>query len=72
MIMGNFLRNRKSIRDFKSRSVEFETIEEIKEDLRTLENEEGGNKFAFRLYENGARLVEKLSGKGGYTGVIQL
>lgn len=29
MLMGNFLRNRKSIRDFKRNKVEFEKLEEI-------------------------------------------
>ncbi|HZK01121.1 MAG TPA: nitroreductase family protein [Tissierellaceae bacterium] len=70
MIMGNFLRNRKSIRDFKSRSVEFETLEEIKGNLKVLESEEGASNFAFRLYENGDRLVKELSGIGGYAGVM--
>ena len=30
MIMGNFLRNRKSIRDFKSDKVELNKLEEIR------------------------------------------
>lgn len=70
MIMGNFLRNRKSIRDFKSSKVEFEKLEEIKQDLKVLQNEEGKDNFAFRLYENGDRLIEDLSGKAGYAGVM--
>lgn len=70
MIMGNFLRNRKSIRDFKPVKIEFEKLEVIRQDLKMLQNEEGGDNFAFRLYENGERLVEALSGKGGYAGVM--
>lgn len=70
MIMGNFLRNRKSIRDFKSKKVEFEKLEEIKQDLKVLQNEYGQDNFAFRLYENGNRLIEALSGKAGYAGVM--
>lgn len=70
MIMGNFLRNRKSIRDFKSTKVEFEILEEIKQDLKVLQNEESEENFAFRLYENGNNLIEALSGKAGYAGVM--
>ena len=70
MIMGNFLRNRKSIRDFKIRKIEFEKLEEIIQDLKVLQNEEGAGNFEFKLYENGDRLREALTGKAGYAGVM--
>ncbi|MDR7870624.1 MAG: nitroreductase family protein [Tissierellaceae bacterium] len=70
MIMGNFLRNRKSIRDFKEEKVKFEKLEEIRQDLKMLQNEEGKDNFAFRIFENGDRLIEELSGKAGYAGVM--
>lgn len=70
MIMGNFLRNRKSIRDFKANQVEFGVLEEIRQEVKILGNEEDKNNFVFRLYENGDRLVELLSGKAGYAGVM--
>lgn len=70
MIMGNFLRNRRSIRDFKSDKVELEKIEEIRQDLKVLKNEEGEDSFDLRLYENGDYIVETLSGKAGYAGVM--
>lgn len=70
MIMGNFLRNRKSIRDFKKNKVEFEKLEDIIIDLKVLQNEQGNGNFGFRLYENGRKIYESLSGKGGYAGVM--
>ena len=70
MIMGNFLRNRKSIRDFKSDKVELNKLEEIRQDLKILQNEEGKGNFALRLYENGDYLVKALEGKAGYAGVM--
>lgn len=70
MIMGNFLRNRKSIRDFKSKKVEFEKLEEIAQDLKVLQNEEGSDNFALRLYEKGDVLIHTLTGKAGYAGVM--
>lgn len=70
MIMGNFLRNRKSIRDFKRNKIEYEKLEEIAEDLKVLQNEEDLDSFSIRLYENGIKLMEALMGKGGYAGVM--
>ena len=70
MIMGNFLRNRKSIRDFKSKKVEFEKLEEIRQDLKVFHNELGDDDFALRLYENGDMLIQSLTGKAGYAGVM--
>lgn len=70
MIMGNFLKNRKSIRDFKSNSVEYEKLEDIIQDLKVLQNEEGQDNFAFRLYEDGGRINKALLDKAGYSGVM--
>lgn len=70
MIMGNFLRNRKSIRDFKSDEVEFKILEEIRQYLKMLQNEEGKDNFEFRLYENGNFINKTLLGKAGYAGVM--
>lgn len=70
MIMGNFLRNRKSIRDFKIKSIEYEKLEEIALDLKVLKNEKGEDNFDFHLYEYGKKIIEALSGKAGYSGVM--
>ncbi|NLN14300.1 MAG: nitroreductase [Tissierellia bacterium] len=69
MLMGNFLRNRKSIRDFKRESVEAEKLEEVRTDMKALEKEGQGD-FAFRLFEDGERIREALAGKAGYAGVM--
>ncbi len=70
MIMGNFLRNRRSIRDFKTEEVEFEKLEDIRIGLKMIQNEEGSDNFELRLYEDGQRLNDELQGKGGYAGVM--
>lgn len=70
MIMGNFLRDRKSIRDFKTSSIEYEKLEGIIQDLKVIQNEEGQDNFAFHLYEFGKKIVDALTGKAGYAGVM--
>lgn len=70
MLMGNFLKDRKSVRNFKAEKVEFEKLEDIRQEIKFLNNEEGKEGFSFRLYENGELIREALSGKGGYSGVM--
>lgn len=70
MIMTSFLKNRKSVREFKKKKVDTKTIEKIKTYLNSL-NELGlkeGTKFS--LYENGDNLYKSLKGLGGYSGVM--
>lgn len=69
MIIGNFLRNRKSVREFRKNSVSYEVLDEIKEHLNSIV-EENKDKIQFRLYENGKHIYKELEGKGGYAGVM--
>lgn len=70
MIMANFLKARKSVRDFKKKKISPDTLEKVVSSLRELENEEGKGSFKFRLYENGDSIYEGLKGIGGYSGVM--
>lgn len=68
MLMTNFLRDRKSVREFKNKSIDLETMKTIKSYLVNLEEETENVKF--RLYENGDYIYEQLKGIGGYSGLM--
>lgn len=68
MLMTNFLRDRRSVREFKNKKVDLKTIKDIKSHLSSLDEEIGGIKF--RLYENGDHIYEQLKGIGGYSGLM--
>lgn len=70
MIMANFLKSRKSVRDFKKKKIDPNTLEELALNLKEFENEEGSGNIKFRLYENGELLYGGLKGLGGYSGVM--
>ncbi len=68
MLMTSFLKNRKSVREFKNKKASSETIQSVKSHLRSLEEETENIKF--RLYENGDFIFERLEGIGGYGGIM--
>ena len=70
MIMTSFLKNRKSVREFKKKKVDVGTLEKIVLYLNALENEESSGDVKFELYENGENLYKELKGLGGYSGVM--
>lgn len=70
MIMTNFLKNRKSVREFKRKRVDMKTLKEIEDYLDVLEKEEASGNLKFNLYENGENLYKSLEGIGGYSGVM--
>ena len=70
MLMTNFLRNRKSVRDFKSKEIDIEIIREIESYLKELEREEGNGDIVLRFYIEGEKISNKLQGIGGYSGVM--
>ena len=67
--MNNFLKNRKSIRDFKNKSLDIKTLRNITKKCNELE-EEGNGGFEFLLFEDGERIFNSLDGIGGYAGVM--
>lgn len=68
--MNNFLKDRKSVRDFKNKRVKKDLLEEIKSYFKEFEEDESGIGFEFVLYEDGKKVFESLSGIGGYAGVM--
>lgn len=70
MIIGNFLRNRKSVREFKVDKVSYDLLDDIRQSLKFMVNEEGSGNINFKLYENGKNIHTNLEGKGGYAGVM--
>lgn len=70
MLMSNFLKNRKSIRDFKEKNVDKKVLEELMDYGRKLESNTANNNFKFILVEDGKLVYKALSGKGGYAGVM--
>lgn len=71
MIMANFLKTRKSVRDFKNKEVHSEKLDHVKKLLKDIVAEEDlKNQIEFKLYENGDHIYENLKGIGGYSGVM--
>lgn len=68
--MANFLKGRKSVRDFKKKKINPTTLEQVVSNLKELENEDGAGNIKFNLYENGDFVYEGLKGIGGYSGVM--
>ena len=67
--MSNFLKDRKSVRDFKSKKVDDKILEGAKSYCRNLE-EEGQHNFEFLFFEDGQKIFNSLEGMGGYSGVM--
>lgn len=68
--MNNFLKGRRSVRDFKNKKVELSVLESIVPSLEELEKEEATGSVKFKLYEYGEHIYEGLKGKAGYSGVM--
>lgn len=68
MLMTNFLKDRRSVREFKNKKINFSVIEDIKLYLKILEEE--ANDIKFRLYENGDYIYDRLNGISGYAGIM--
>lgn len=69
MLMANFLRSRKSTREFKNKKLSEELIGDIEKNINLVKEQAQGN-YDFRIYENGDLLYSKLEGLGGYSGVM--
>lgn len=70
MLMTNFLKKRKSVREFKNKKINPDILDEIKLYLDSLEKEDGTKAIRFKLYEYGEKLYKELRGIGGYSGVM--
>lgn len=70
MLMTNFLKNRRSVREFRRKKTDQDTLIEIISLLGELENQARKNKVKFNFYENGKKIFDNLSGISGYSGVM--
>ncbi|HSH35058.1 nitroreductase family protein [Schnuerera sp.] len=68
--MSNFLKNRKSTRDFKKKKLKNETRIEVLEIFKDLEEEVDNKYFNFILFEEGDKIFKSLDGLAGYAGVM--
>lgn len=70
MVMTNFLQERKSVRDFKGKSLSAKDLEQVNLVIEKANEEGEARKISFRLFQNGAVIYKKLEGKAGYGGVM--
>lgn len=70
MLMSNFLKNRRSIREFKDRKLNDKVIDKILETFKELEEESIGKNFNFILFRDGEKVYNLLKGVAGYSGVM--
>lgn len=68
--MSNFLKNRKSVRDFKKKKLDMRTKTEVLEIFKDLEEEADNKYFNFILFEEGEKIYKTLDGLAGYSGVM--
>ncbi len=70
MLMTNFLKLRKSEREYKAKLVGDDLLGQIENILKELEEEDANGNFRLRLYRDGDKVFKELEGKGGYSGVM--
>ncbi|OHW63265.1 nitroreductase family protein [Andreesenia angusta] len=70
MLMANFLRNRKSSREFRNKDLRENTLKDIKKSMESVLDEASDVNLGFVLYEDGDRIARELDGIGGYAGVM--
>ncbi len=70
MIISNFLRNRKSVREFKKKKVDVKTLDTIQDKIQELKDEINNPDLDFKLFEKGEIIYSAFENKGGYAGVM--
>lgn len=70
MIMTNFLKSRKSTREFRNQNINPDILDNINVVLRDLEKENQSGDIKFKLYEYGENIYSGLKGLAGYSGVM--
>lgn len=70
MLMGNFLKDRKSVREFKKKRIDKKTMDSVVSIFYKLEEEADNKYFNFILLEDGVRVNNLLKGTAGYSGVM--
>ncbi|MCT4660224.1 MAG: hypothetical protein N4A40_00080 [Tissierellales bacterium] len=70
MLFKEYLIGRKSTREYSSKKVETERIQQLKFAAKEVTEKIGSNLIGFEFFENGDDIYEKLEGRGGYSGVM--
>lgn len=68
--MNNFLKTRKSVRDFKLRDLSDDTLIKIKQICSEVSKEDGQKLVSFNIIKDGKKVYEALDGIAGYSGVM--
>lgn len=70
MIMKNFLKNRRSVREFEARPLGLDEVSNLKNAISELSEEFGWDDIKLELIEDGSDIYRELDGKAGYAGVM--
>ncbi|MGI6441665.1 MAG: nitroreductase family protein [Peptoniphilaceae bacterium] len=70
MLMRNFLKTRKSVRDFKAKKLDRRAVQGINALIDGVRDKAAAYDASFTFVENGDKLYKQLEGKGGYAGVM--
>lgn len=70
LLMNNFLKSRKSVRDFKLKDLSDDTLIKIKAICSEVSKEDGQNSVSFNIVKDGKMVYEALDGIAGYSGVM--
>lgn len=70
MLMSNFLKNRKSIREYKDKAINEGVMNKLLDIFKELEEESNSKSFNFIIFKDGEKVYKLLEGKAGYSGVM--
>lgn len=70
MNINNFLSNRKSVREFREKSLNSDMLDKVRDILENMLSGDEKSYIDLLLYENGKMISENLQGKAGYGGVM--
>ena len=70
MSMNEFLENRKSIRDFKSKDLSSDDIKKVESIIFDINNKAKTHGVIYKLHKNGSDIFNALDGQGGYEGCM--
>lgn len=70
MLMRNFLKTRKSVREFKARGLSSDAAKRVQSLVDGVNEKAAPHRASFTFVEKGEELFKQLEGKGGYAGVM--
>lgn len=70
MLMTRFLKERRTVREFRDEKLDIVTLKNISEKIVELNKLNENHNISFELYEDGEGIAKAFSGRGGYSGVM--